>query len=131
MEFQICTGKYETFGVTKEKDILSFSLQAGEKATCNLLLYPKEAGKVSKIPMERHKMYHTVYTVGIQGLDWKKYDYNFEIDGREITDPYAARITGREVWAEEARRPEEDLAESFVPEKVKKAAGAEEKEKTE
>lgn len=45
MKFQICTGKYETFGVTKEKDILSFSLQAGEKATCNLLLYPKEKKK--------------------------------------------------------------------------------------
>lgn len=120
MEFQICTGKYETFGVTKEKDILSFSLQAGEKATCKLLLYPKEAGKVFKIPMERHKRYPTVYTVGIQGLDWNHYDYNFEIDGREITDPYAVKITGREVWADPERRPEETSGEGFVPEKIRK-----------
>ena len=42
MEFNICKGKYETFGVTKDKDILSFSLQAGEEANCNLLLYEKE-----------------------------------------------------------------------------------------
>lgn len=120
MKFQICTGKYETFGVTKNKDILSFSLQAGETATCNLLLYPKGEEQAVKIPMEQHKMFHTVYTVGIQGLDWEKYDYNFEIDGREETDPYARRIIGREVWAEEARRPEEELPEGFVPERIKK-----------
>ncbi len=120
MKFQICTGKYETFGVTKEKDILSFSLQAGEKATCNLLLYPKGEEKAFKIPMERHKIYRTVYTVGIQGIHWQEYDYNFEIDGREGLDPYARKIIGREVWAEEDRRPEEELPEAFVPEKIKK-----------
>lgn len=120
MKFQICTGKYETFGVTKEKDILSFSLQAGEKATCNLLLYPKGEEKAHRIPMQRNKTYHTVYTVGIQGLDWQEYDYNFEIDGKEKTDPYARRISGREVWAEEERRPEEEKKENFVPEKIKR-----------
>ena len=120
MKFQICTGKYETFGVTREKDILSFSLQAGENATCNLLLYPKGEEKAIRIPMERHKIYCTIYTVGIRGLNWQEYDYNFEIDGREETDAYARRITGREVWAEEGRRPEETAPEVFVPEKIKK-----------
>ena len=120
MKFQICTGKYETFGVTKDKDILSFSLQAGEEAACNLLLYPKGEENAFKIPMERHKIYQTVYTVGIQGLEWEKYDYNFEIDGVEKTDPYARRITGREVWAAPERRPEEVSANTFVPEKIKK-----------
>ena len=120
MKFQICTGKYETFGVTKEKDLLSFSLQAGEKATCNLLLYPKGEEKAFKIPMEQHKIYRTVYTVGIQGINWQEYDYNFEIDGKEGLDPYAKRIIGREVWAGEDRRPEEELPETFVPEKIKK-----------
>lgn len=120
MKIQICTGKYETFGVTKNQDILSFSLQAGEKATCNLLLYPKEEGNAVRIPMEQHKVYPTVYTAGIQGLDWEKYDYNFEIDGREVTDPYAKRIIGREVWADEERKPLESTANTFVPEKVKR-----------
>lgn len=129
MKFQICTGKYETFGVTKEKDILSFSLQAGEKATCNLLLYAKDEEKVFKIPMERHSIYHTVYTIGIKGLHWENYDYNFEIDGREETDPYAERVIGREVWAEDNRRPQEESVETFVPEKVKKQQEQLKKEK--
>lgn len=120
MNLQICTGKYEKFGVTKEKDILSFSLQAGENANCNLLLYPKGEEKAIKIPMERHSVYPTVYTIGIQGIDCKEYDYNFEIDGKECLDPYAKRIVGREVWAEEDRRPQEEEKEAFVPEKIKK-----------
>ena len=120
MEFQICTGNHETFGVTKNKDILSFSLQAGEKVTCNLLLYPKKEETVLRIPMEQHKIYHTVYTVGIRGLDWQMYNYNFEIDGREVLDPYARKVTGREVWAEEARRPPEEQKDAFVPERIKK-----------
>ena len=120
MKFQICTGKYEKFGVTKEKDILSFSLQAGEKATCNLLLYPKGEEKAFKTWRERHTIYRTVYTVGIQGIHWQEYDYNFEIDGREGLGPYARKNIGREVWAEEDRRPEEEMPEAFVPEQIKK-----------
>lgn len=58
--------------------------------------------------------------MGIHGLDWQEYDYNFEIDGKEETDPYARRIIGREVWAEEERRPEEEKKENFVPEKIKR-----------
>lgn len=120
MEFQICTGKYETFGVTKEQDILSFSLQAGEEADCNLLLYSKEQEDVYRIAMERNPIYPGVYTVGIRGLDWRKYDYNFEIDGIEQPDTYAGKIIGREIWAEEERRFQENGEEHFVPEKIKK-----------
>lgn len=127
MKFEICTGNYEHFGVTKHKDIISFSRQAGEQAICNLLLYPKDGGQVLKIPMKQHKMIKTIYYVGIKGLETEYYDYNFEIDGVEETDPYARRISGRECWAEEKRRPVLYKAETFVPEKIRKIREKEEK----
>ncbi len=120
MNFQICSGNQEKAGVTKQKDIISFFVQAAGNSACNLLLYPKDNGPVRKIPMEVQKNDETVYTVGIRGLDWKNYDYNYEINGEEVTDLYARRITGREIWADETRRPREQKAEPFVPEKEKK-----------
>ena len=86
MNFQICTGIQEKAGVTKQKDVILFSSQAAEHADCQLLLYPRENGTVLKIPMKAQESQKTLYTVGIQGLDWEKYDYNFEINWQEVVD---------------------------------------------
>lgn len=120
MNFQICSGNQEKAGVTKQKDTISFFVQAAGNSVCNLLLYPKDDSPVRKISMEVQHNDDTVYTIGIRGLDWKNYDYNYEINGEEVTDLYARRITGREIWADEARRPGEQKAEPFVPEKERK-----------
>lgn len=117
MNFQICSGNQEKAGVRKQKDTILFSTQAAKGSVCFLLLYPKDNGSVLKIPMESQKNCDTIYTIGIKGLDWKNYDYNFEINGREETDVYARRIAGREIWADMARRPGEDEAEPFVPQR--------------
>lgn len=120
MNFQICSGNHEEAGVTKKKDIISFSKQAARNSICYLLLYPKDNSPALKIPMKTQGNCDTVYTVGIQGLDWKNYDYNFEINGEEVTDLYARKITGREVWGDEARRPKELKSEPFIPQKEKR-----------
>lgn len=117
MNFQICSGNQEKAGVTRQKDIISFSRQAAENSICYLLLYPRDGSPDLRIPMEAKGNCGTMYTVGIQGLDWKNYDYNFEINGEEALDKYARKITGREIWADEARRPKEQNTEPFVPQK--------------
>lgn len=115
MNFQICSGNQGETGVTKQKDIISFSRQAAENSICYLLLYPKDNSQTLRIPMEAKGNCDTMYSVGIQGLDWKNYDYNFEVNGEEVTDIYARKITGREIWADDSRRPGEQAAEIFVP----------------
>lgn len=120
MNFQICTGIQEKAGVTKQADTILFSSQASEHADCQLLLYPRENGTVLKIPMKAQESQRTLYTVGIQGLDWEKYDYNFEIDGREVVDRYAHKITGREIWGDERRRPILKQTKPFVPKRKRK-----------
>ncbi len=117
MNFQICTGIQEKAGVSMQEDIIVFSTQAAEHADCQLLLYPKNKRSVEKIPMKADKSRKTLYTVGIRRLDWENYDYNFEINGQEEIDRYARRITGREVWEDERRKPVIRQAEPFVPKK--------------
>lgn len=123
MNFQICSGNQGEAGVTKQKDIISFSRQAAENSICYLLLYPKDNSQALRIPMEAKGNCDTMYTIGIQGLDWKNYDYNFEVNGEEVTDLYARKITGREIWADDSRRPGEQAAEAFVPLREKRKTG--------
>ncbi len=126
MNFQICTGIQEQAGVTKHGNKIFFSIQAPENAECKLLLYPRENGTVLKIPMKAEDNRKTLYTVGVQGLDWEKHDYNFEVDAKEVTDPYARKITGREVWGDERRRPLVWRTEPFVPQREKQRKAWEE-----
>lgn len=120
MNFQICTGIQEQAGVTRQEDKILFSVQAPKDAECKLMLYPRDNGSVLKIPMKAEDNRKTLYTVGVQGLDWEKYDYNFQVEAKELTDPYARRITGREIWGDERRRPTQWQAEPFVPQREKK-----------
>ncbi|MEY8392049.1 glycogen operon protein GlgX [Lachnospiraceae bacterium 45-W7] len=117
MNFQICTGMQEKAGVTRERDVILFSTRAPEHADCKLFLYPRDNGTVLKIPMKAQESGKTLYTVGIHGLDWENYDYNFEINGREVIDKYARKITGREIWGDEKRRPKLLRAGEFVPQR--------------
>lgn len=121
MDFQICTGNKENIGVTRQNGIISFSMQAAKGSLCFLLLYPKGNSPVVKIPMKEQGNLGTIYTVGICGLDWENYDYNFEVNGKEVMDIYARRVTGREVWAEESRRAVAQPPAPFVPERERAA----------
>lgn len=129
MNFQICTGIQEQAGVTKHGDKILFSIQAPENAECKLLLYPRDNGTVLKIPMKAEENRKTLYTVGVQGLDWEKHDYNFEVDAKEVADPYARKITGREVWGDERRKPFVWRTEPFVPQRERQRKSCEETER--
>lgn len=125
MDFQICTGSKENVGVTRQNGIVSFSRRAARESSCYLLLYPKDGSPVVKIPMKAQGSCGTIYTVGICGLDWENYDYNFEVNGEETTDVYARRISGREVWAEESRRVAALPPKGFIPQKEQAESGKE------
>lgn len=120
MNFQICTGIQEQAGVTKQDNTILFSVQARGDAKCKLILYPRDNGTVVKIPMKAQENKKTLYTVGLRGLDWEQYDYNFEVDAEEVIDRYARKISGREIWGDERRKPLSWRAEPFVPQREKK-----------
>ncbi len=123
MDFQICSGTKESVGTTRSNGVISFSAQALPNSECWLLLYPKGKDEAIRIPMEVRGNYDTTYTIGIKDLDWAAYDYNFEINGKELTDLYARRISGRETWADEERREAGMRRKSFMPRKERERLG--------
>ena len=60
-----------------------------------------EKGKnneAARIPFENAQVIGNVFAMSIEGLDYKKYDYNFSIDGKIVTDAYAKALSGKEKW---------------------------------
>ena len=49
MNFQICTGIQEQAGVTKQGNVILFSIQAPQDAKCKLLLYPRDNGTENSV----------------------------------------------------------------------------------
>ena len=82
-------------GVRKEADGIRFSVAAGSANSISLLLYEKEKGSLAaEIPFPVQQ--ETVKTVKILGLDWTQYRYNYSINDRIMTDPYA-----RGIWTDD------------------------------
>ena len=105
MAERIVDGNYNAFGVNKINDELVFTFEGEKEAKCAIRLYERKAnGTFRDIPVPEESCIGAVRSIGIQGLDWKKYNYNLIIDGKELVDPYARKIVGREKWADFSRK---------------------------
>ncbi|MCR4907492.1 MAG: hypothetical protein K5985_01590 [Lachnospiraceae bacterium] len=63
-----------------------------------LVLYGVKGKKRIEIPFDEDRRVGNVYYMGLSGLDGEECTYNFISGGREVTDPYAKRLSGDEVW---------------------------------
>lgn len=86
-------------GVSKQKEALNFAVEVKEGKQCTLLLYKcGENVPMEKIPMKEEAGTGTVRCVMLSDLPAQVCEYNYEIDGKIVTDPYAKGIAGRERW---------------------------------
>ncbi|NLL76713.1 MAG: hypothetical protein GX235_05650 [Clostridiales bacterium] len=91
-------GKPYPLGVTTECNHTYFSAVMKKGIDCGIILYDKETKKESRIPFDVRNKYGSVFCIGIEKLDIKRYEYNF-YDGEYVfTDPYAKVIYGRREW---------------------------------
>ena len=105
MKYEIKEGNYAAMGVTRQGRDLVFTFAAKQNQTCAVLLYDRESGKKQfriELPVEFQAGF--LRSVCIRNIDYRKFDYNYEIDGEVVTDPYARRIVGREHWCDKARQ---------------------------
>ncbi len=101
---QITEGNYSRFGATQLADGICFTFEADFFCSCSVRLYDKRRrGVYRDICVPKEYCVGAVRSVIVQGIDPAKYDYNYIIDGIELVDPYAARIVGREKWADQKR----------------------------
>lgn len=86
-------------GVSRQKEALNFAVEVKEGKQCTLLLYKcGENVPMEKIPMKEEAGTGTVRCVMLSDLPAQVCEYNYEIDGKIVTDPYAKGLAGRERW---------------------------------
>lgn len=86
-------------GVSRQKEALNFAVEVKEGKQCTLLLYKcGENVPMEKILMKEEAGTGTVRCVMLSDLPAQVCEYNYEIDGKIVTDPYAKGIAGRERW---------------------------------
>lgn len=108
MKYRIKEGNYKEFGAVKDAKNVIFTFRVKPVAECALLLYEKGTKEISeRIEIPQSYRMGAVCSVCVCGLDIKRYDYNYEIDGSVVVDPYAKRIAGREVWYDLSRKKEQ------------------------
>lgn len=93
------TGRPWPLGVQARDGEANFSYAGSNAVQCRLLLYKQgETVPAKEYPMSSSVLYGAVYSVCIQDERITDYEYNFEVDGEVIVDPYARAITGKEQW---------------------------------
>ena len=105
MEYNVKKGDFSNIGATKGKTWTEFCLVCRKEADCKILLYKRDGkDKPEEIAVPAEFSKGNLRAVRIDKLDLSEYDYNFCIDGEIVCDPYAKRITGREIWADLNRK---------------------------
>lgn len=110
---------------------VNFSVAVEEEKECKLLLYKAGAATPEMtFEMTSQDAIGEVRFLALEGLDVRKYEYNYEIDGEVVVDPYAKELAGREEWGsrckeEEPEETEFNLLSKELPIRMPVAAGKE------
>lgn len=116
LPFRILAGKPLPLGIQIDKDRVNFAVSAKDGSSCALLLYPKEnPGAPLEIPFPQDSRVGDVSCLTLEGLNVREYDYNFQIGGRVVLDPYARLILGREKWGVREKTDQENTLRCGFP----------------
>lgn len=115
MEYSVSQGNYLRMGASVQKNSIIYTFEGEYNQQCSVLLYEKNSEDAIKIPVPAEYGIGSLRSIEITGIDPKKYDYNYEIDGQVVVDPYARRIVGREKWADTARSSHDFAVRSGFP----------------
>lgn len=103
MKYLMKEGSYVQMGVTIRPESVIFTFEGRKDQKCSIVLYDKRTGGVERIGVPAGYCVGSLRSIEVKGLDTSRYDYNYEIDGEILVDPYARRIVGREKWGEKER----------------------------
>ena len=92
-------GSPQPFGAVVTENGVNFSVQVPGGKKCELLIY--RAGKTSPeqcFEMPEEEGIGEVRFLALEGLDPKKYEYNYRIGKKICVDPYVKEIAGKETF---------------------------------
>lgn len=110
MEFKVKKGDFSHLGAARGKTWMNFCMVCRKEIECSVLIYERDHTEcVKEIVLPKEFSKGNLKAVRIEELDPAKYDYNFRIGGKVVTDPYAVRIVGREKWGDTGRNLKQPL----------------------
>lgn len=98
MKVTIKEGNYRTFGVSEEKEGFIFTFAGEKEQECFVRLYDMQNQLLARILVPKTYCMGSVRSVCVSGIKEKELRYNYEIDGEIVTDVYADKIIGREIF---------------------------------
>jgi glycogen operon protein len=103
MGFSIKEGNYAEMGSNIQENGVTFTFEGEKEDTCFILLVDKESGEEERILVPEEFCMGSLRSVLVEGIDTERLEYLYEINGKRKVDPYAAVISGREVWNDLSR----------------------------
>ena len=108
--FNIKKGELLPLGVKKIGNGVNFSVSAPNSDYVKLNIYLKGKQDVyEQILLDDSFRIGSIFSVRIDDFDYKKYEYTYEIMGKEFVDYYASKINGRDIWAKPLNKAEKKL----------------------
>ncbi len=94
-------GDYGVMGAVCDKDSVTFTVQCDKESSCVIRIYDEKDDTFTDFAIPENYCMGAVKSITLDGFNCKGYAYNLVIDGREIIDPYAKSVLGREKWGVE------------------------------
>lgn len=82
------------------KKAVQFVCKINQKKETVLVLYEKTTGNKEEYKLTNEYKIGNMYSIIIEDLEPAKYTYNYQENGKEITDPYAKIVCGNEIWGD-------------------------------
>lgn len=89
-------------GTTRLDGGINFALIVTERVkNCSLILYEKGTRKiVTEIVFTEEMRFGNIFAMLVKGISVNSFEYNYRVDNKIITDPYAALIHGAAMFGE-------------------------------
>ena len=102
LNYKIEIGNPMQLGAAKIDGGINFALIVTENVkNCSLILYEKGTRKIAtEIVFTEEMRFGNIYAMLVRGISPQSFEYNYRIDNKIITDPYAALIHGATEFGE-------------------------------
>ena len=104
MSLVVKEGNYLTLGAKIVKNQMIFTFEAEKEDDCRIILINKTTMEREYVSVPEAFYRGSLRSIALSGVNFQEYNYLYEINGKEIVDPYATVIVGREIWNDEARK---------------------------
>lgn len=95
---RIKKGQPYPLGATRKSNGINFSMVNSVEKECGIILYNKRTKEEERIPFDAQNRVGNISSLFIEDIEADDYEYNFYIDNTELTDPYAKKVCGNEIW---------------------------------